>query len=80
MTQIQLESFQRVKDLVPRDYHFESTEEVRDFLTRLTGLYKNLNYSAMGSPEYRRYPGEIEELAKGKSGFRAFDARAAAGA
>jgi len=67
----QLESFQLIKDLVSKDYHFESTEEVRDFFTRLTGLYKNLNYSTMGSPEYKRHREEIEELARSKSQFRA---------
>jgi V/A-type H+-transporting ATPase subunit A len=66
----QLESFQLLKELVSRDYHFGSTDEVREFFTRLTGLYKNVNYSPMGSPEYGRYVGEIQELARSRSGFR----------
>jgi V/A-type H+/Na+-transporting ATPase subunit A len=67
----QLESFQLLKELVSRDYHFESTDEVRELFTRLTGLYKNANYSSMGSPEYKRYVEEILELARSRSsGFR----------
>ena len=38
-------------------------DEARDFFTRITGSYKNLNYSPEGSPEYQRYRQEILELA-----------------
>ena len=35
----------------------------RDFFTRVTSLYKNLNYSPTGSPGACRYRAEIEALA-----------------
>ena len=31
--------------------------------TRMTGLYKNFNYSATNSPEYQRIRKDIEALA-----------------
>ena len=64
----QLESFQLLKGLIQRDYRFRDKDEVRDFFTRITGLYKNLNYSPQDSPEYGRYRGEIENLAAQYSG------------
>ena len=60
----QLESFYLLKDLVERDYEFESTEKARECFTRMIGLYKNLNYAEHASPEYKRYRGEIEQLAE----------------
>ena len=60
----QIESFDLLAELVERDFEFESTETAREFFTRLTGLYKNLNYSAPGSLEYKRYRGEIDQLAE----------------
>jgi V/A-type H+-transporting ATPase subunit A len=59
----QLESFKLLKQVVTRDYNFSSKEEVRDCFTRLTGLYKNFNYSPSNSPDYTRYKQEIEQLA-----------------
>jgi len=60
----QLESFYMLKDLIERDYEFESTESARECFTRMIGLYKNLNYAEPGSPEYKRYQSEIEQLAE----------------
>ncbi len=62
----QLESFQLLKGLIDRDYRFKDKDEAHDFFTRLTGLYKNLNYSPKESPEYQRYVNEIEALAQPK--------------
>jgi len=59
----QLESFQLLKGLIDREYQFSDKDEARDFFTRITGSYKNLNYSPEGSPEYQRYRQEILELA-----------------
>lgn len=59
----QLESFQLLRRLLTREYQFSDKEEIREFFTRLTGLYKNFNYSAPNSPDYQRYKREIEELA-----------------
>ncbi len=50
------------KRLIDRAYQFRDKEQVRDFFTRLTGLFKNLNYSATDSPDYQRYLNQIEEL------------------
>lgn len=36
--------------------------EVRDYFVKLTGLFKNLNYSRSDSPDYRRYLEEIRSL------------------
>lgn len=59
----QVESFKLLKKVIMRDYQFTSKDEVRDCFTRLTGLYKNFNYSAPNSPDYTRYQQEIEQLA-----------------
>jgi V/A-type H+-transporting ATPase subunit A len=59
----QLESFHLLKELVARDYRFKDMEDAREYFTRITGLYKNLNYSAPDSPSYRQYKQEIEQLA-----------------
>ena len=58
----QLESFRLLRELIRRDHTFSSKEQARDYFTRLTGLYKNLNYSPSGSAEYQRYRQQIEEL------------------
>jgi V/A-type H+-transporting ATPase subunit A len=59
----QVESFHLLKKLLQQEYRFQDRDEARDFFTRLTGLYKNYNYSAPETPEYARYRREIEELA-----------------
>ena len=64
----QLESFRLLKSLIERDYRFADPNQARDFFTRLTGLYKNWNYSRSDSADYRRYRQEIDELAAQFSG------------
>ena len=59
----QLESFTLLKTLIRREYHFSDKEAVRDFFTRLTGQYKNFNYSPPNSQDYKKYKQEIEDLA-----------------
>ena len=59
----QLESFNLLKWLIEKEYRFKDMEEARGFFTRITGLYKNSNYSPSDSPNYERYRREIEELA-----------------
>lgn len=56
------------------EYRFRDKGEARDFFTRITGAYKNLNYSPEGSQDYERYRQEILELADkhsvaGETGF-----------
>jgi V/A-type H+/Na+-transporting ATPase subunit A len=55
-------SFERITRLVERNYVFEDKEEARDFFTRLTGLYKNLNYTDENSPDHAKYLTEIHDL------------------
>ncbi len=59
----QQESFQLLKGLIEASYRFKDKDEARDFFTRITGSYKNLNYSPEGSANYRTYQQEIEKLA-----------------
>jgi len=60
----QLESFKLVKKLTDQPYGFDDKERARQMFTEITGLFKNLNYSAQASPEYERYYREIEALAE----------------
>jgi len=57
-------SFLLCKRLIDRDYTFDSNNDVRDFFTRLTGLFKNLNYAEFNSAEYHKYVQQIDELEK----------------
>ncbi len=56
-------SFGLLKRLIDAEYIFKSKDEVRDFFTKLTGLYKNWNYSPQDSAEFERYRNEILDLA-----------------
>ena len=58
----QLLSFKLLKRIVDREYKFEDKDTARDFFTRLTGLYKNVNYSAQDSKEYQDYNKQIEDI------------------
>lgn len=60
----QIESFMMLKDLIEREYNFKEKDDARNFFTKLTGVYKNLNYSASDSPDYTRYKEEVLSLAK----------------
>jgi V/A-type H+-transporting ATPase subunit A len=59
----QKESFLLVCDLVDRQYAFKDKEDVRSYFTRLTGLFKNLNYAEYQSAEYKRLTVEIRQWA-----------------
>ncbi|MEC4747250.1 V-type ATP synthase subunit A [Methylomicrobium sp. Wu6] len=59
----QLASFGLLKKLIAEDFKFQDKNEARDFFTKLTGLYKNWNYSRPDSPDYERYGKDIEQLA-----------------
>jgi V/A-type H+-transporting ATPase subunit A len=60
----QKQSFELLSSLIDSEYKFDNKDAVRDFFTRLTGLYKNLNYAADGSAEYENYEKQIREFAK----------------
>lgn len=61
----QVESFNLLKSIVDRTYHFEDKEKSRDFFTKITSFYKNLNYSVYNSPEYGDYKNKILSLLGG---------------
>ena len=56
-------TFNKVYDLVTRSYGFEDKEVVRDYFTKLTGLFKNFNYAAPDSPDYEALWKQIDDLA-----------------
>jgi V/A-type H+-transporting ATPase subunit A len=62
----QLESFRLVRGIIDRELRFDDKEKAREFFTRLTGLYKNLNYSAAGTAEFAGYRRQIVELLGGE--------------
>lgn len=66
----QKKSFDLVCDLVNRQYQFDDKNIARDYFTRLTGLFKNLNYSREDSPEHADYLKQIHELADSVSSLR----------
>ena len=51
-----------VDELIQRPYQFSDKTAARDFFTRLTGLFKNLNYAPEDSPTFLSYRQQIEEL------------------
>ena len=59
----QKKSFGLVYNLVNRQYQFQDKKSARDYFTRLTGLFKNFNYSREDSPEYTSYLKQIQQLA-----------------
>ena len=59
----QLESLRLLRSLIDQDYRFKDRDQARDFFTRLTGLYKNWNYSRPESNDFTHYRKEIEDLA-----------------
>src|SRR5215510_4314020 len=60
----QQEAFALVRGLIQRDYPFSDKEEAHRFFTQLTGLLKNLNYTARNAPEYAGYLAQVDELVK----------------
>lgn len=56
-------SFDLVYGLLSRDYAFADKNAARDYFTRLTGLFKNLNYSSETGPDYSKYLQQIQDLA-----------------
>jgi len=57
-------SFHKLYGLATREYRFHDKDAVRDFFTRLTGLFKNFNYTPADSPDYQRLQDEIDQLAR----------------
>jgi hypothetical protein len=63
-----LESFKLVKSLIDHDCQLADKDAVRAFFTKLTGLYKNLNYSEKGSSQYGDYRRQLAELVPASPG------------
>lgn len=59
----QLRSLDLVCNLIWRPYHFSDKAAARDYFTRLTSLFKNLNYAQEESPTYIAYKQQILALA-----------------
>jgi V/A-type H+-transporting ATPase subunit A len=60
----QRKCFELVYTIIDKEYVMEDKSIVREFFTRLTGLFKNFNYAREDSPDYQRYLDEIRNLAK----------------
>ena len=58
----QRESLALVKKIVDSEYRFDDKEEVRSFFTRLTSVFRNLNYARSDSAEYTSLRSQIESL------------------
>lgn len=58
----QQQMFLLCKRLIERPYQFQDKDQVREYFTRLSGLFKNLNYSPSDSDDFRRFLGQIDEL------------------
>ncbi|PPD03135.1 MAG: V-type ATP synthase subunit A [Methylobacter sp.] len=58
----QQECFKKAVELVSAKYRFADQEAARDYFTRLTGLFKNLNYAPSGSAEYSGIMEKIDQL------------------
>ena len=54
--------FNLVSSLLNHSYKFDDKNAARDYFVRLTGLLKNLNYSAESSPSYNNYMEQINSL------------------
>lgn len=54
--------FELLYDALTREGVYASKETVRDHFVKLTGLFRNLNYSRENSPDFKRYIDEIAAL------------------
>jgi len=58
----QIYSCKLILDIIKQEYNFDDKADARTFFTKLTGLYKNFNYSHAKSPEYNSYLKKITDL------------------
>ncbi len=61
----QRQVFDRLYALVTQESEFADKEAARDYFTRLTGLFKNLNYTRRDSPGFAEFESQIDTLAEG---------------
>ena len=55
-------TFNKIYDIVNRNYNFKDKDSARNYFTRLTGLFKNFNYAAHDTPDYNNLLNEINGL------------------
>ncbi|WP_150049222.1 V-type ATP synthase subunit A [Methylomonas rhizoryzae] len=55
-------AFLLILDLLETERAFGGQEQIRDYFTRLTGLFKNLNYAVWQSAEYKQLLDKIKNL------------------
>jgi V/A-type H+-transporting ATPase subunit A len=60
----QLDSLRLIKSFIDQDYSFSDRNAAREFFTKVIGLYKNWNYSPLGSPDYQQYRQELEQAVR----------------
>ncbi|MCV6599924.1 MAG: V-type ATP synthase subunit A [Alphaproteobacteria bacterium] len=58
----QKEMLNLIYDIYKHDFNLETKEEVRKVFTKLTSLFKNLNYSSSSSKNYNAHIKEIREI------------------
>ena len=58
----QKELFELMRGVTDRRYAFEDKAAARDYFTRISGLFKNLNYETRKSPRYQELLSQIESL------------------
>jgi V/A-type H+-transporting ATPase subunit A len=54
-------AFSKIYDIVTRNYDFADKDAIRDFFTKLTGLFKNFNYAAREAPDFDSLLGQIDK-------------------
>jgi V/A-type H+-transporting ATPase subunit A len=62
----QQQTLELIDKLVSRDYDFSSKDAARDYFTRLTSLFKNLNYTRGDSPEFAGILEQVQALDRGQ--------------
>ncbi len=58
----QKDNFKRIVKLVNAEYQFADQEQARLFFIKLTGLFRNLNYTRFDSAKYKEIANKIEIL------------------
>ncbi|GAG53297.1 unnamed protein product, partial [marine sediment metagenome] len=54
--------FGLLQRLIGHEYRFKDKQRAHEYFTRLTGLFKNLNYAPPDSEDYHRLLGQISAL------------------
>lgn len=58
----QRETFDLVTSVAKREFDFKEKDEARDFFTKLTGIFKNLNYAAEGSRQREQLKTQVADM------------------